>query len=34
MQTEHVIGIIIIALLLIDVYLEYETLQAIQGGKK
>ncbi len=32
MRTEHTIGMIIIILLLVDVYLEYQTLQAIQGG--
>lgn len=31
MKTEHTIGMIIIVLLLIDVYLEYQTLQAIRG---
>ena len=33
MKTEHTIGLIIIALLIADVYLEYQTLQAIRGGQ-
>ena len=33
MQIEHLIGIIIIALLAYDVYLEYQMLQALQRGK-
>lgn len=31
MKLEHTIGFIIIALLVVDVYLEYQTLQVLQN---
>lgn len=34
MKTEHMIGFIIIALLAIDVYLEYQMLLAVRGGQQ
>ncbi len=33
MKTEHTIGVIIILLLIVDVYLEYQTLLEIRGSK-
>jgi hypothetical protein len=34
MRTEHTIGFVIIALLAIDVYLEYLILQELKGHKQ
>lgn len=33
MKIEHTIGVIIICLLMVDVYLEWETLQAVKERK-